>query len=118
MREIETDEKLLHADAPVDKVDGEAPAAQDAAAVIELLGRYNFRRVAFLAEKVADQLVLARTSGGKRTPEFQDRDIGLLDLPVAVTVVAVAVVAIAVVPVTVAIVRVAVLAGGELLIGL
>src|SRR6266851_2995469 len=90
MREIESHQKLLHADAPVHQIDVEAAAAQNSIAVLKLLRRHEFGGVTFLAEKVADQFVLARSARAERPPKFQDRDIRFLAVSVAVMAVAVA----------------------------
>ena len=77
MRQVEADQKLLHAQAPVHQVDFEWAFAQHAVAVLELLGRYDLHGVAILAEEIAKQFVLA-LAGMVSRPELHDGDIGLL----------------------------------------
>jgi hypothetical protein len=84
MRQVEAEQKLLHAQAPVHQVDFEWAFTQHAVAVLELLGRYDLHRVAVLAEEIAEQFVLALAGMVSRT-ELHDGDVGLLraaELPV------------------------------------
>ena len=73
--QIEARQELLHAQPPVHHVDLERPLAQHAIAVLELFRRDDLHRVAFVAEGVAEELVLA-VAGKIRRAELHDGDIG------------------------------------------
>ncbi len=64
MREIETYEKLLNADAAIHQVDLESAGLQNPVFVLQLIRRDQFARVAFLAEVIADELIFARAAVG------------------------------------------------------
>ena len=77
MRQVEADQKLLHAQPAIDQVDFEVALAQDAVAIFQLLGRDDLDGVAFFAEKIAEKLVLA-LAGAVRRAKLHDRDVRLL----------------------------------------
>ena len=77
MREIEADQEFLHAQAAVHQVDFEGAFAQDAVAIFQLLRGDDLDQVAFVAEEIAEELILA-LAGGVGVPELDDGDIGLL----------------------------------------
>src|SRR5580658_4959080 len=84
MRQIEAQQKLLHPKAAIHQIYFERAFAQHAIAILELLGRNDFYVVAFVAEEIAEQLVLA-VPGMIDSAEFNYGDIGLLgpaELPV------------------------------------
>ena len=78
MGKIEAQQKFLHADAAVDQVDLEISLAQNAVAIFELFRRNDLHVVAFLAEEIAEELVLALAAAWKGRPELQDCDIRFL----------------------------------------
>ena len=77
MRQVETDQEFLHAEAPVDHIDLKRSLAQYTVAVLELFRRNDLHRVAFFAEVLAEQfeLALARVIGGT---EFHNGNIRFL----------------------------------------
>ena len=59
MGQVEADQKLLHAQPAVYQVDFEGTLAQHAVAVFQLFRRDDLHLVAFVAEEIAEELVLA-----------------------------------------------------------